>query len=101
METGLVSSSAAFLLCEQCVVLSQQRRFESGCWSYPTKGVELGHSLLMKLPLCCCCCLFFVALWVTASQLGDLLYAGMPEGSQMCGHMYVYICSLLEHSTFD
>lgn len=58
VETGLVSSSAAFLLCEQCVVLSQQHHFNSGLWSYSTKGVELDHSLLMKLPFCCCCCLF-------------------------------------------
>lgn len=58
VETGLVSSPAAFLPCEQLVMLSQQRCFESGCCSYPTKGTELGHSLLMKLPFCCCCCLF-------------------------------------------
>lgn len=55
VEAGLVSSLAAFLPCEQCVMLSQQRWFESGCCSYPTKGIELDHSLLMKLPFCCCC----------------------------------------------
>lgn len=58
VEAGLVSSSAAFLLGEQCMVLSQQRCFKSGCLSYPTNGVEPDHSLLMKLPFCCCCCLF-------------------------------------------
>lgn len=58
VETGLVSSPAAFLPREQSVMLSQQRWFESGCCSYPTKRIELDHSLLMKSPFCCCCCLF-------------------------------------------
>lgn len=121
VETALVSNSAAFFPYEQCVLLSQQRRFRSGCWSYPTKGVKLDHSLLMKLPFCCCCCLFceqtvsenlpvfsrglgdsWLALWVTTSLLGAS--CSMLGCQRTCAHvagMYVYICTLLEHNTFD
>lgn len=105
VEAGLVSSSAAFLPGEQCVVLSQQRCFKSGCWSYPTKGVEPDDFLLMKLPFCCCCRLFCkqavmeicLCLAEGCCSLGDsltvwghLLCAGLPEGSHM--HMWLYVC---------
>lgn len=102
VETGLVSSSAAFLPCEQCVLLSQQRRFESGCWSHPTKGLELHHSLLMKLPFGCCCCLFGeqtvggnlpvfssgLLLSVTASQLGASSVCWVARGES---HVHVWL----------
>lgn len=108
VEAGLVSSSTAFLLCELCVVLSQQRRFKSGCWSYPTKGVHLAHSLLMKLPFCCCrCCLFceqtvgenFPVFKEGRCSLGDSLTVGGIFCVLGCqrgvmythGCMYVYI----------
>lgn len=55
VETGLVSSPAAFLPCEHSVMLSQQRWFESRCCRCPAK---LDHSLLMKSPFCCHRCLF-------------------------------------------